>query len=105
MTSTETPAIERAPAVIAPECGLGNCRDCRNTGDHPCEHDCHVISRTLTFLATTAAAETKAIGAAYQALHKLNPAARKRALRWLSDRFDDDDRIEPDPWAREEPPF
>lgn len=104
MISTET-RLEAVPAVIAPECARGDCKDCRDSGDHPCEHNCHVLHRTLTFLAASAAAETKAIGQAYQALHKLNPAARQRALRWLSDRFSDDDHTGPDPWAREEPPF
>ncbi len=100
-----TADIERAPAVIAPECARGNCGECRDTSDHPCEHNCHVFTRTLAFFAASAAAETKAFGQAYKALCRLNPAARQRALRWLSDRFSDDDRTEPDPWAREEPPF
>ena len=98
-------AIEPIPAVIAPECAHGDCKGCRDTNDHPCEHRCHVPARLLTFLAATAAAETKAFGQAYKALYRLNPAARQRALRWLSDRFSDDDRTQPDPWADEEPPF
>ena len=48
--------------------------------------------------------ETNAMAIAYNALAALDQSGQRRALRWLSDRLDEDHPANADPWNTE-PPF